>query len=218
MKNSIKTWTRWGCGSSAGEAAGPPGPAGHPSPLLSPLEAELEFFLAGSPSLYLTWIPPAVLSVKVDSAILCLSFSGCRLSSTLGCLHVSHSSSTLSLRPTPVIRSRLPCTWRRRGLAGAGRARLTLTPFPHSARCETEEAVHLPGYKEERLLGRERAVGSPAGAGLCEWNSGCWGPKVGVASLQCSLLALLTPGCTWLLGLQASWSHLPRQRQGRESM
>lgn len=35
------------------------------------------------------------------------------------------------------------------------------------------------GYKEESLLGMERAVGSPALAGLWEWNSGRWGPKVG---------------------------------------
>lgn len=118
-------------------------PAGHLTPLLYPLEAEPELFLAGSPSPYLTWIPPAVISVNVDSAILCLSFSGCRLSFTLGSIYVCLIHPPLSsVRPTPIIRSRLPCTGRR-GFAGAGGARLT--PFPHSLRCEREEAVHLVG-------------------------------------------------------------------------
>lgn len=71
------------------------------APLLHPLEVELELFLAGSPSVCLTWIPPAVISVKVYTAILCLSFSGCCRSFTLGCLRVSHSSSTLSHAPHP---------------------------------------------------------------------------------------------------------------------
>lgn len=89
-------------------------PAGHPTPLLYPLEAELGLFLAGSPSLYLTWIPPAVISVKADCAILCLSFSGCRLSFTLGYLHVSHSSSTLPRAPHPNNQIQIALYWKER--------------------------------------------------------------------------------------------------------
>lgn len=114
LKNSIKTWTRGGRGSSAGEAAGLPRPARRPTPLLHPLDAELALFLAGSPSLYLTWIPPAVISVKVDSAVLCLSFSGCRLAFALGHLRVPHSSSTLSRAPHPSHQIQIALYWEER--------------------------------------------------------------------------------------------------------
>lgn len=89
-------------------------PARRPTPLLHPLDAELALFLAGSPSLYLTWIPPAVISVKVDSAVLCLSFSGCRLAFALGHLRVPHSSSTLSRAPHPSHQIQIALYWEER--------------------------------------------------------------------------------------------------------
>lgn len=89
-------------------------PAGHLTPLLYPLEAEPELFLAGSPSPYLTWIPPAVISVNVDSAILCLSFSGCRLFHFRLYLRVSHSSSALSRAPHPNNQIQIALYWEER--------------------------------------------------------------------------------------------------------
>lgn len=102
------------------------------------------------------------------------------------------------MHPTPIIRSRFSCTWRR-GFVGAGRA--GPTSFPHSLRWQREGAVCVVrGGTRKSSLGMERAVvHSPAWSGSCEWNSGVWGPEVGGLSLQGPLLALLAPGYTLLV-------------------
>lgn len=71
------------------------------------------------------------------------------------------------------------------------------------------------GYREESLLGMD---GEGCGIACSSWALGMefrmLGRRLGPVGLQRSLLTLLTPGRTWLLGLQAYWLHLPRQRQG----
>lgn len=118
---------------------------------LCPLRGRAGTYLAASPSVHLTWIPPAVISVKVDPAILCLFFSSC-------CLSHSGLSACVSLIlhslacPCPSNQVQISLCWEDwLGWSRQDWPRL----FLHSLRCAREGTAHLVGggHKRESLLG-----------------------------------------------------------------